>query len=144
MIAFALAATFGSALALSPAASRSPAPSHGASAIEAQEEVELGPVSYDGHLGDSSVALIALERLGDDVLPHLLIMSSSKSPVARVVAAAGLLARHEPIARTVLSRLEHDDATVKVQRGCGVEWTTVGEAVRDLAGYQVLIRPSGA
>lgn len=109
--------------------------------IEAQERVELGAVSYDGHLGDSSVELIALEKLGEDVLPTLLAMSSSKSPVARVVAAAGLLARNEPIARVVLSRLEHDDATVQVQRGCLGDRMTVGEAVRDLAAWQVLIRP---
>jgi hypothetical protein len=112
--------------------------------IETNDVVELGAVSYDGHLGDGSVELIALEKLGelgDDALPYLLMLSSSKSPVARVIAAAGLRARAEPIAPIVLSRLAHDDAPVMVQRGCIIEHMTVGEAVRDLAAYEVLYRP---
>lgn len=111
------------------------------SRIEAQDVVELGPVSFDGHLGKSSVELIALEALGDDALPALLAMSSSKSPVARVVAAAGLQQRTEPIARVVLSRLAQDDAKVRVRRGCLGSETSVGDAVRDLIAYHVLIRP---
>ena len=141
MIALALAFVLTSTSASASASASTSAPMDITKRIEAHERVELGSVSYDGHLGKGSVELIALEELGDDALPYLLAMSSSKSPVARVVAAAGLRLRQEPIARVVLSRLEHDDADVQVMRGCCLDMMTVGEAVRDLALYEVLIRP---
>jgi hypothetical protein len=97
--------------------------------IEKQERVEMGHVGYAGTPGRTGVELERITALGKGALPYLLRMAASRSPVARVAAAKGLLGRTEPEARAALAALAKDKAAVTTMRGCLVFDTTVGEAV---------------
>jgi hypothetical protein len=98
--------------------------------IEAERTLELGAVSFDGHLGQSSVELALLLERGESAAPALRALASSTSPVARVVGAVGLARLRTADANDVLARLAKDPTRIAVRRGClGLE-TTVADAIQ--------------
>ena len=125
----ALVPAFAFALALTP-----PSPE---ASIAQQERVELGSVSYDGHVGATSVELARITALGDGALPVLLAMSRSTSPVVRVAAAAGLIGNKDAGARAALQALAGDHAPVTVALGCLQLQMTVAAEVQHLTKYGV-------
>lgn len=109
-----------------------------AARIARQPRLELGSVSYDGHMGDTSLELARITALGDGALPIFLAMARSPSPVARVAAAAGLVGRPELEARAAIGDLAQDKAVVEVMYGCMIDTTTVAEAVHHVLRYGVV------